>query len=101
MEELSNYKLWLTIFGSLTNLSFVIINRFRNQTIDLPPLKPTDSGFILTLFSYVIVGCFSYIFFYEDIQKSENKLIIIIGLTSYYFVKKILEKYLEQENNHT
>ena len=42
MEELSNYKLWLCLFGSLTNLAFMIIIRFNSKNNELPPIKIND-----------------------------------------------------------
>ena len=88
MEELSNYKLYLTLLGSLTNLAFFLIRRSREDGIDRESM--TISGYSILLFSYLIIGVFAYISFYEDIQRGENKVALVIGLTSYYFINKIL-----------
>lgn len=87
MEELYNYKLYITVFGSIVNLTFFVI-----KSVNLEELDKTNLSFkkILFLFlCYIIVGVFSYIFFYEDIQVGENKIAITIGFSSYYFLQKL------------
>ncbi len=87
----SDYRLYLTIFGSLTYLAIYYVDYLKNDKTNRVPIEFTTM--LIMFFSYIMLGVFSYIAFYEDIQKAQNKTIILLGFSSYYFVSKLRQKY--------
>jgi uncharacterized membrane protein len=88
IKVFTDYKFWLTIFGAIVNFAFMIINKTENGKLGTP-IK-LDFTFIFYIITYVLIGSFSYIFFYEDIQSGSMKVAIMIGLSSFYFIGKTI-----------
>ena len=87
---ISDYHLWLTIFGSITYFAFILVNKLNADKEG----TPITFWYLIGLFvSFVIISIFSYIFFYDDIQKGSNKVAIMIGLSSYYFISKTITSF--------
>lgn len=96
MEELSNPKLYLTLFGSVINVFMIFIDRNKLSKKENKKLPPLTFSVGVTLFaSYIMVGVFTYIFFYEDIQKAEQKIALTLGLGSYLLVSSLYKKLSE------
>ena len=87
----SDYKLYLTIIGSLSYLAIYFIDYVNDEKPNRTPLSCFN---IIVLFiSFTIIGGFTYIAFYEDIQKGQNKTILLLGFSSYYFITKLRTKF--------
>ena len=89
MEKLNkvftDYHLYLVILGCITNLAFIVITKLYSEK---EGVTITFNKALFLLISYLIIGLFSYVFFYDDIKIGSNKLSIMVGLSSYYFISK-------------
>ena len=87
----SDYRLYLTIIGSLSYLAIYFIDYVNDTKTNRVPL--TCLNIFILLVSFTVIGCFTYIAFYEDIQKGQNKTILLLGFSSYYFATKLRSKF--------
>ncbi len=62
VKVLSDYRLYLTIIGSLSYLAIYIIDRLNSSNENQTPL--TFGMLCLLILSYIMIGFFTYICFY-------------------------------------
>jgi len=69
MEKLNkvftDYHLYLVILGCITNLAFIVITKLYSEK---EGVTITFNKALFLLISYLIIGLFSYVFFYDDVN---------------------------------